>query len=131
MVQVHQYEDPVREPYKGQFGRMKFPPYKFQEYPKVIGQDKYGKDVIAQNQREEVEFLARGEIEVAKADSAESERQLAVALAAQMQDENAELKRQLEDMKAQLAAKAEPPKLPYQPDALETAMNEIVAKPKK
>jgi hypothetical protein len=48
------------EHYKGQFGSLKFPPYKYHEYPKVLYRDEERKKVLgtAQNAMEEKELYA-------------------------------------------------------------------------
>lgn len=105
MAQLHQSASPKRKPYEGQFANMEFPPYKYQEYPKVIGKTAAGQDIIVEDQREELEWIAKGEIHKASEQSKEAEHALAVALAAESQAEVEKLKSELAELKALLSAK--------------------------
>jgi hypothetical protein len=50
-------------PYLGVYESMEFPPYKFQEYPKVVGYKDEKKEfpIIVGDAKEEVEFITKGE----------------------------------------------------------------------
>jgi hypothetical protein len=50
-------------PYLGVYENMDFPDYKFQEYPKVVGyaDAKKTQPIVVKDQREEVDFLTRGQ----------------------------------------------------------------------
>jgi len=51
-----------RQPYMGIYENMDFPPYKYEEYPKVVGyRDEKKRDpIIVADPREEVEFITKG-----------------------------------------------------------------------
>lgn len=50
------------QPFLGVFERVDFPPYKFEEYPKVVGyrDEKKHDPIIVSNAKEEVEFITTG-----------------------------------------------------------------------
>lgn len=50
-------------PYLGVYETMEFPPYKFEEYPKVVGyrDEKKQVPIIVGDAKEEVEFITKGE----------------------------------------------------------------------
>jgi hypothetical protein len=50
-------------PYLGVYESMEFPPYKFEEYPKVVGyrDDKKTDPIIVGDAKEEVDFITKGE----------------------------------------------------------------------
>ena len=50
-------------PYLGVYESMEFPPYKFEEYPKVVGYKDEGKTdpILVGDAKEEVEFITKGE----------------------------------------------------------------------
>lgn len=50
-------------PYLGVYESMEFPPYKFEEYPKVVGykDEKKQVPIIVGDAKEEVDFITKGE----------------------------------------------------------------------
>lgn len=89
-----------REPYKGVYANMEFPPYKFQEFPKAVRLVQGGEIVerIAQNQSEELALRATSDL--APKDPIVEERDGAIAQLVRVQDE----KREAEDRALALEA---------------------------
>ena len=86
----------TRTPYLGVFENMDFEPYKFREYPKVVGyrDEKKTIPIIVNDAREEVDFITQGEPGAHKTREEE--------LAAELERRNVELeeaKRLLEEFK--------------------------------
>jgi hypothetical protein len=103
------------------FEKMKFPPYSFREYPKMIRTSE-GKEIIVQTQREELAFAALGGTKYEEDPVVAEKNRLAAEVAikdqalAEMQAQMAEMR---EMMKSLGGVKAAPPTVPIGPTAAE------------
>lgn len=97
------------EPYKGQFENIKFPPYKFREYPKWL----YPKDkepVLVESQKDEIEYLATDPSAATSVNSPSSSDSSKAAMELNaLRDQNLKMAEELEKLKAELMKKDEKP----------------------
>ena len=97
----------AQENYKGIYGNMTFPAYKYQEYPKSIRDpdDRHVEIGVAQDQRDELRILADHGIKASKETLAEIHPHTEALVAAEA--ENGELKQKLAELEAKFAGFAE------------------------
>ena len=79
-----------KEAFAGVYANMDFPPYKFREYPKLLGYKTGTKEpIIAHSQSQEIEFLTRDDVTLQETKTKEAEN---TVLLAKLAEQDAELK---------------------------------------
>lgn len=80
------------------YDNMKFPRYAFREYPKYLGKDKDGKDIIAESMVQELGFIAMKQGPEPESPHLEETNALAAQISAKDMEIQA-LKEQMEELK--------------------------------
>lgn len=93
-----------KQQFLGVFENMDFPPYKFEEYPKVVGYRDTRKNdpIIVNDPKEEVEFITTGSpgAHISREDELQAELERRAVELEQAKKQLAELKAQQEKLKA-------------------------------